>query len=501
MEDINREEKDHIDGEEQDTASVVVETDCEDKNPDETVDGSDRNADPQSEETKEEVQGKNRRTRTKKDGRSGFIKGVAAGIVLCLIAGLLYRGYVYLPVGKNGEILVKFPYYEALHGNKEDGELDTTDILRKTYEIKDLIKRNYLYEQNPQRISDGMFTGLIYGLVGDDSYAAYYSAHNYESEQKSLKGSYVGIGVAVTKDDANGGVLVGNVTAGGPAESAGIKAGDIITEADGKSLAELSLDECVALISGEEGTEVALKLKRGEEELELSVKRETIKEISVRYEVAKGTNIGYLSISSFTPTTEQDFYAAMDELAENKQVDGMIIDLRNNSGGDMNVALRMVDEILKDDLGDDGKTLLLNIEDKNGELEPYYAEDGHSQELPIVVLVNGNSASASEIFSGVLKDYGYTVIGEKTFGKGIVQSIYQLSDGSAVKFTTDYYILPNGERIHGVGIEPSITVPFENYGDMTSDKVNYAGNDNEPDFDNDIQLRTALDNIMEQIYS
>ena len=501
MEDKNREETDYIGGKEQNTASGDVGTDCEDKNCDETVDSLESDTASLSEDAKDDIHGNHRRKITKKDGTSGFIRGAAAGVVLCMIAALLYRGYIYMPVGKNGEIFVKFPYYEALHGNKEDGELDTTDILRKTDEIKDLIKRNYLYEENPQRISDGMFTGLIYGLIGDDGYAAYYSAHNYESEQKSLKGSYVGIGVSVTKDNVSAGVLVGSVAAGGPAESAGIKAGDIITEADGKSLADLSLDECVDLISGEEGTEVVLKLKRGEEELELKVRRETVKEISVRYEAAKGTNIGYLSISSFTPATEQDFYAAMDELVENKQVDGIIVDLRNNSGGDMNVALRMVDEILKDDLGDDGKTLLLYTEDKNGELEPYYSEDRHSVELPIVVLVNGNSASASEIFSGVLKDYGYTVIGEKTFGKGIVQSIYQLSDGSAVKFTTDYYILPNGERIHGVGIEPSITVPFENYGDMTSDKVNYAGNDNEPDFDNDIQLRTALDNIMEQIYS
>ncbi len=440
-------------------------------------------------------------SKKKVSSRRGFILGILAGILLCLVALVLYRGYIYFPVGDNGEILIKLPYYEALHGNKETGKLDEIDIVRKTDEITDLIERNYLYDQNPQRISDGMFTGLIYGLTGDDKYAAYYSANNYETEKKELKGSYVGIGVSVTKDEATGGVLVGAVTADGPAEKAGILEGDIITAADDKSLTDISLSECIELISGEEGTSVRLKIKRGEEELELDVTRETIKEESVRFQVIPKTNIGYLSIASFTPTTEQDYYAAVDELSENKQVEGIIIDLRNNSGGDMNVALRMVDSILADNLGADGKTLLVKTEDKNGKTEEYYAEDGVSDNIAINILVNGKSASASEIFSGVLKDYGYEVIGTKTFGKGIVQSIYQLSDGSAVKFTTDYYLLPNGERIHGEGIEPSIEVAFEPYGDVNEENVNYADGKTGPDFEQDKQLDAALDNIMEQIYS
>lgn len=431
----------------------------------------------------------------------GFIGGLAAGIVLCLAAAILYRGYIYFPVGDNGEFLVKLPYYDALHGNNETGSLDAVDIARKTDEIKDLIERNYLYDQNPQRISDGMFTGLIYGLTGDDQYAAYYSAHNYETEKKELKGSYVGIGVSVVKDDTTGGILVSAVTAGGPAEKAGIAAGDIIMAADDTDLTQLDIDKCIELISGEEGTEVRLRVRRGDEDTEFTVKRETIKEESVRYQVIPKTNIGYLSLSAFTPTSEQDYYAAFDELAQNKQVDGVIIDLRNNSGGDMNVALRMVDSILEDDLGDDGRTLLVETEDKNGNKEPYYADDEVSESTPIVILVNGKSASASEIFSGVLKDYGYQVVGTRTFGKGIVQSIYQLSDGSAVKFTTDYYLLPNGERIHGEGIEPTVEAAFEVYGDTEEKNINYADGSTGPDFEQDNQLRAALDCISEQIYS
>lgn len=439
--------------------------------------------------------------RKKTHGRLSFIGGVAAGIVLCLAAAVLYRGYIYFPVGDNGEFLIKLPYYDALHGNNETGSLDAVDIVRKTDEITDLIDRNYLYDQNPQLISDGMFTGLIYGLTGDDQYAAYYSAHNYETEKKQLKGSYVGIGVSVTKDETSGGVLVNAVTTGGPAEKAGVAAGDIITAADDTDLTTLSIDECIELISGEEGTEVKLKLRRGEEDVELTVKRETIKEETVRYQVIPKTNIGYLSLSAFTPTAEQDYYAAFDELSQNEQVDGIIVDLRNNSGGDMNVALRMVDSILKDDLGEDGRTILVQTEDKNGNQESYYAEDEVSESTPIVILVNGKSASASEIYSGVLKDYGYQVIGSKTFGKGIVQSIYQLSDGSAVKFTTDYYLLPNGERIHGEGIEPTVEAAFEPYDDVEEKNVNYADGKTGPDFEQDTQLKAALDCISEQIYS
>lgn len=437
----------------------------------------------------------------KKHRHTGFLRGIAAGIALTAAASVLYRGYIYLPVGKSGEVLIKLPYYDSLHGSSDSGNIDKTEINRKLTEISNLLERNYLYDEDPQRIGDGIFTGLIYGLSGDDDYAAYYSASNYNNEKKSLKGSYVGIGVSVTKDEASGGVLVGSVTAGGPAESAGISEGDILLEADGTDLTGLTLDECVDLISGEEGTEVKLKLLRNGEESEISVKRETIKEISVRYQVISGTNIGYLSISSFTPTTEQDYYAAMDELTQNEQVDGMIIDLRNNGGGDMNVALRMVDSILKDKQDDGSDTLLLSIEDKDGEQEQYYAEDGVSDSIPINILVNGHSASASEIFSGVLKDYGYEVVGSKTFGKGIVQSIYTLSDGSAVKFTTDYYLLPDGQRIHGAGIEPSIPVDFVEYDGVNADSVNYADGSTGPDFEQDVQLKTALDNIMEQIYS
>ena len=437
----------------------------------------------------------------RKHRHSGFIKGVAAGIVLTLAASVLYRGYIYLPVGKSGELLIKFPYYESLHASSGSGRIDKTEINRKLTEVSNLLERNYLYDENPQRIGDGMFTGLVYGLLEDDEYAAYYSASNYNNEKKNLKGSYVGIGVSVTKDEASGGVLVGAVTAGGPAEKAGIQVGDILLEADGKDLSELTLDECVDLISGEEGTEVTFRMLRDGAESEITVKRETIKETSVRYQVIPKTNIGYLSISSFTPATEQDYYAAMDELSQNKQVDGIIIDLRNNGGGDMNVALRMVDSILKDKQEDGSDTLLLKIEDKNGEQEPYYAEDGVSDDIPINILVNDHSASASEIFSGVLKDYGYEVIGGKTFGKGIVQSIYTLSDGSAVKFTTDYYLLPDGQHIHGVGIEPSIPVDFAEYDGVDEHSVNYADGSTGPDFEQDVQLKTALDNIMEQIYS
>lgn len=442
------------------------------------------------------------KTERRKKRRPGFAAGIVTGLVLAVAAFTLYRGYIYFPFGKAGELLIKFPYYEALHGNTDTGSLDRVEVNRKLMEINDLVSRNYLYAENPEKISDGIFAGYIYGMTDDDSYAAYYSASSYANEKKSLNGSYVGIGVSCSKDEETGGVLIAAVTEGGPADEAGLLTDDIIIEADGNDLTGLELDDCIALITGDEGTDVQLKVMRGEETFEVTVTRATVKEISVRYEVIPKTNIGYLSVSRFTPTTEQDFYAAMDDLGQDKQVDGIVIDLRNNSGGDMNVALRMLDTVLSDDLGENGgRTLLLSVEDKNGDIESYYAEDGISDSIPINVLVNAHSASASEIFAGTLKCYGYDIIGSKTFGKGIVQSIYSLNDNSAVKFTTDYYLLPDGSRIHGEGIEPTIAVEFEDYDDVNADMVNYSDSSRKPDYDRDVQLRTAIDTLMEQIYS
>ena len=239
--------------------------------------------------------------------------------------------------------------------------------------------------------------------------------------------------------------------------------------------------------------------------------------------------IGYISINQFIKTTEQDFYRAYDELTEDEEVDGVIIDLRNNGGGDMNVCLNMLDMLIDDDAepaaadlddeepagGEDNAqdpenekeeseengALLLSVENKYGGSTDYYAADGLGAKVPIVVLVNKNSASASEIFAGTLKDYGFDVVGEKTFGKGIVQSVINLGDGSAVKFTTEQYRLPGGGLVQDVGIEPTREVAFEHNGETKENEVNYVSPGTEPELKGDSQIAAAAGILEEKIYN
>ena len=514
--------------------------------------GTEKKSDAEASEDAALIEPSDKKHRTSK---GGFIKGLAAGAIAVLAAEA---------------VILKLA-----GGGSEDINLFAFD--KKLKEIETLIDYTYLYDADKQRLEDGMFTGLVYGLT-DDHYSAYYSKSVYDEEKKRLNGNYVGIGVTISKDPDTGGILVNAVNGEGPAARAGIQVGDIIIKADGNDLTEKDTDFAVSLITGEVGTTVNITLLRDGSELEFTVERENITTVSVQGAVIdeaevksmgdtdsknsiNGTNIGYISITTFNQTTKQEFVDELDDLAEDKQVDGIVIDLRNNGGGDMNICLEMLDMILPDDIkpvteaaqdetsseenkdeeGTDGSaedssreetnesraagkkqksgrfslgrslapdgseaekegTLLLSVENKNGEADKYYAADNWDNDVPVVVVVNGNSASASEIFAGVLRDYGYQIVGEKTFGKGIVQSLYPLSDGSAVKFTTEQYRLPGGELIHGKGITPTIEVPFKEYDGVTADTVNYANGEAQPDITKDVQIQAAAKEIERQVY-
>ena len=433
--------------------------------------------------------------------RGQFLKGLAAGIILSGLDFVLARGYLTIPVGKDGTLTLKLPYYERLHGSGS-GRLDHAEIDRKMDEIQKLIDKSYLYDADPATMTEGIFTGMIYGLSEDD-YAIYYSKENFANEKKRLNGSYVGIGVAVTTDIKTNGLLVESVTYNSPAQEVGIMVGDVLLKANGTDLTVISSDEAISYVTGPEGTEVVLEVLRDGVTMEVTAVRRVISDTSVRTKLMpEDPRVGYLSISGFTNITESEFYEAMDDLTQNRNAEGIVIDLRNNGGGDMNVALRMLDSILPDDLplpegaedgtqAESGKTLLLSIEDKDGEKTEYFAEDGWHQSIPLAVIVNGRSASASEIFAGVLKDYGYPVIGTKTFGKGIVQSLYTLSDQSAVKFTTDQYILPDNSQIHGIGIDPTILVEFKEFDGIEEKQVNYVSGEETP-LEGDVQVEAAV---------
>lgn len=547
LNDINNEKKLNVQEEQiKDAAEGTAGSVPDDENANAENNESAETANNLNQDAADEASGK------KKGKLNGFKRGIALGAAAVLI----------LEAG-------------ALKFINSGDYIDFIKVDKKLKEIESLINYTYLYDADKQKMEDGMFTGLVYGLT-DDQYSAYYSKSVFDEEKKRLNGNYVGIGVTITKDPETGGILVNAVNGEGPAAKVGIQPGDIIIKADGNDLTQKDADFAVSLITGEVGTTVNITLLRDGKELEFTVERANITTISVQSDVLdegniadsiapdpknsiKGTNIGYISINTFNQTTMQEFVDELDDLAEDKQVDGIVIDLRNNGGGDMNICLEMLDMILPDDLEpvvtvEDGETsetaadeeeagleltdnngktsdktdknekikdnkyslgknltpegdetdetgtLLLSIENKIGEADKYYAADGWGNDVPIVVVVNENSASASEIFAGVLRDYGYQIVGEKTFGKGIVQSLYPLSDGSAVKFTTQQYRLPGGELIHGKGITPTIEVPFEEYDGVTAETVNYANGAAQPDIMKDKQIAAAVKELERQVY-
>lgn len=439
---------------------------------------------------------------TKRRKKHPFVAGILIGITAILLIEL----FILNPFG---------------------GGINFFSLMLKSKAIEALVDENYLYDADKYIMQENMYLGMVYGLT-DDDYAAYYTEDSFEEQRRLTEGSYVGIGVNITSDSEQRGILVVSVNEEGPAFEAGLEAGDIITAVEGESLSGVSTSDAVDMITGEEGTIVNLTILRDEETLDLSVERRTVVTVSVHYSVlteaetgprkVKGSDLGYISINAFNLETIKEFNEALDSLLGESDVAGLIIDLRNNGGGELTTCLEMTDRILEDkvtpqqessdeeeknmtDTDPEKNTLLLQIESKDQIDQVYRASDGQSVDLPIVVLVNEKSASASEVFAGTLRDYGYKIIGKKTFGKGIVQTTYTLYDDTAVKFTTHQYRLASGELIHGRGIEPDIEVEFEPYDDyVTADTVNYADGAAQPNMMEDKQVLAAVAQLDQQIY-
>ena len=302
-------------------------------------------------------------------------------------------------------------------------------------------------------------------------------------------GEYVGIGATVSKDVDKGTVYVVKPLRGSPAEAAGLTTGDVFVQIDDIEVtADMELDEVVNYIRGKEGTTAHLKMYReGEPDyLEIDINRQKIQNITVDYEMLDN-NIGYISVDQFIENTPEQFKEGIDYVIS-QGAKGIVIDMRNNPGGLLTAVNEMTDYIIADDAQAPGASepgIQLETKDKDGKIiESYSCEDGHSVDLPMVVLVNGNSASAAEIFTGDMKDYGIaTIIGTTTFGKGIVQSVIPLSDGSAVKITIAKYFTPSGNDIHKIGIEPDIEI------DVSDEQKRMA---NIP-HDEDPQLQKAIE--------
>lgn len=353
---------------------------------------------------------------------------------------------------------------------------NTNDKLEK---IEDLIDKNFYFEDDEQAKQDGIIKGYLEGL--DDPYSVYYTQEEYASFMEDTEGEYVGVGVQVSQDADTKTITVVRVFEG-PAKEAGVEADDIITEVNGGDISSQDIDTVVDKIRGVEGTEVSITVYRSSdgEDHEFTMQRRKVENPTVEYKML-ADNIGYIEVSSFYEVTAQQYIAAVEDL--NAQgMEGLIVDLRGNGGGLLDVAVDMLDYMLPA-----GK--IVYTEDKDGNVtSEYNSTDDEQFTKPLAILVNGYSASASEIFAGAIKDYGIgTLVGTNTFGKGIVQRIFPLDDGSAIKLTTAKYFTPNGNDIHKVGIKPDVEVEL--------DVDAYRESDGEKDN----QLQAAVDNILEKL--
>ncbi len=377
------------------------------------------------------------------ENKKQFIRGIAVGVVVtALVAGGAFFGSRALTKASDDR-------------KTESGQLNLTssEVEGKLTEIETLVQNYYLNEIDTDQVENYLYKGMIAGL--DDPYAAYYTKEEYQSLMDSTNGSYYGIGVEMSQNMTTGIITITRVFEGSPAEEAGLLPGDVIYKVEDEEVTGEDLTKVVSKVKGAEGTTIPISVAReGESDyLTFDVERRMIEISTVDHKMLDG-NIGYISVASFDDVTVNQFLTALDDL-ENQGETALIIDLRNNGGGLVSSACSMLDRLLPEGL-------IVYTEDKYGNRDEMKSDAENYFDKPLVLLVNGNSASASEIFAGAIKDYGIgTLVGTQTFGKGIVQKIYPLSDGTAVKLTVSKYYTPNGNNIHGIGIAPDVEVELD----------------------------------------
>ncbi len=329
---------------------------------------------------------------------------------------------------------------------------DNSEIGTELERVKTVIDKYFLGEVNEEELNISAIKGYVEGL--GDEYSEYYTPDELEEFYADALGNYTGIGIYMSVDTDNQIIVISPVK-DSPAYKAGILPGDIIVSVDGENYNGDSLTEASNKIKGQEGENVQLQIKRNEEILDFSIIRENIKLNHVESKILEN-NIGYLEISSFDEGCADEFEEKYKEL-EKQGIDSLIIDLRDNPGGIVSEAIDIAEMLV-----DKGKTLLITV-DKNNNEEITKSKQNKIVNVPIVVLVNANSASASEILSGALKDNNAaTIVGTKTYGKGVMQEVLKLSDGSAIKLTTNEFFSPNRTKIHKTGIEPDVIVELPN---------------------------------------
>ena len=383
-----------------------------------------------------------------------YVKGVATGVILTVLAG--------------GGI-------KAVQYCRSDEILSDLAFTQKIKYLENMIDEEYLGEISTDKLEEGVYAGLIYGL--GDVYSRYYTKDEYEQESVTTEGSYVGIGVAMQKYTA-GGVQIVECYKGSTAEEAGVKVDDVITAINGEDITDMELQDVVSMIKDNEDKDVVLTVQRkGEDTQEITVKVSNVELPSVFGEMLD-ENTGYIQITEFKGVTVEQYEEVFADLKE-QGMERLVVDLRDNPGGLLNVVCDILRDILPEGL-------IVYTEDKNGNRSEETCDGKNPLDMPLAVLVNGNSASASEIFAGAVKDYGLgTIVGTTTYGKGVVQSIRQLSDGSAVKLTIANYYTPKGNSINETGIQPDVEV------ELSPELLNQE----EITHEEDNQLQAALNSL------
>lgn len=398
--------------------------------------------------------------------QSGLVKGILIGVIAAVfvtVVGIYAVCYI-----TDSQIVIT-NRASGLAG--EDGTVLDAKCVSKINELSTYMNLYYYDEFDNDTLKDGIYAGLV-DAVGD-KYSTYYTAEEYAESQVSTTGKYYGIGAGLRQDVDTMVVTISKVYAGTPSEAAGLLAEDIILSVDDIDATSMEVSDLVQHIRGEEGTTVHLEVYRPSEGeyLSFDVERANVTLPSVDSEMLTEA-IGYIRIEAFEEDTAIQFEKALEEL-ENAGMQSLVVDLRYNGGGLIDSVVQILDDILPEGL-------VVYTEDKYGNRYEYESDGETYIDYPLVVLVNQDSASASEIFAGAIKDYKYgTLIGTTTFGKGIVQTIFKLSDGDAVKLTTAKYFTPNGNYIHGVGIDPDIELEYE--------YLNPEGESYEMQYDNQIQ--------------
>ncbi len=337
----------------------------------------------------------------------------------------------------------------------EGSVLQDKDVIGKIGALEMLIDDEFIDSVSDNAIENGIYSGIMEAL--DDPYAEYYTPEEWVEMQQETQGIYYGIGAYLVKDLETLYPRITGIIKNTPAQESGLCEDDYIVEIDGTDVYDMDLSDVVNRIRGEAGTKVHLTIVRGgvgeREELEFDVERRQVETPSVEYQ-NKGDGIAYIAITEFDVVTVDQFKDAMDQ-ARADQMQGLVLDLRSNPGGSLGAVVQIARMMLP-------QGHIVYTEDKNGKQEFYDCDGTNELDVPMVVLVNGNSASASEILAGAIKDYGIgTLLGTTTYGKGIVQRIFTLTDGSAIKLTISHYYTPLGNDIHKVGIVPDEELIFD----------------------------------------